>query len=205
MKTLIFDIDGVVLRWNSQLANFLESVGIDKQRFLDRIERNEFMDLATEIHKDILHDYHRSKYCRELSPFEAQAPEIMRRLSKDYQIYALTSFSEHQGSIENRIHNLDMHYAGCFTHIEILPTLAPKKEKLKELSAKLDVQYFIDDTRLHIEEGIEVLGGKKVIWFTSRPTPLENKEVTIINTWDSLSKLLERPKTKNRAKNGPGR
>lgn len=187
MQTVVLDIDNVVLRWNSQLIPFLKFKGIEKLEILEKIARNEFIDLRIEFSHDFMDEYHNSSYCANLLPLEDINIEIIFKLKQYYNVIALTSFSEHGGAQKNRNENIVKYYPDVFSEVIILPSFSPKKEALKIIKEKYNIAYFVDDSMKHIEESVEILGADKTVWFNEGKTDLEINQV---KNWNELENLL---------------
>lgn len=188
--TLILDIDGVVLRWNSQLVAYLQTKGPVDPEISRKIMHNEYLDLSF-MDMDAIFEYHRSIFIEKLSPFEATTVSSIKTLANDYNLVALTSFSADPQAQEARVRNLEMHFPGCFSEVIILPTLSAKKVELEILAQRLNVIGFVDDSPKHIVESLAVLGYDRTYWFNSyrHDDSLECKKISSLNDMVELLQL----------------
>lgn len=164
--TLILDIDGVVLRWNSRLVEYLQTKGPVDPELARKVLNNEYLDLSF-MGMDAIFEYHRSVFIEQLLPFEPTTVETIAELANDFQLVALTSYSADPQAQQARHRNLEALFPGCFTEVVILPTLSPKKTELRSLAARYDVVGFVDDSPKHILESLDVLGRARTFWFNS--------------------------------------
>jgi hypothetical protein len=162
-RTLILDCDGVILRWNANLLAHLMTLGPVHPELPGKIERNEFIDLDL-LNMESLALYNQSIFAADLPLLEDSTIHVLRHLAEHYDLVALTSFSDHPDAVKNRRANIELHCSGLFKEIHILPILAPKIEHLKMLSGRFDVVGFVDDSRKHIVESLEVLGTDRTFW-----------------------------------------
>lgn len=164
--TLILDIDGVVLRWNSRLVEFLHTKGPVDPELARKVANNEYLDLSF-MDMDAIFEYHRSEFIEQLSPFEATTVLTIHELAAEFNLVALTSYSADPQAQNARRRNLETLFPGCFSEVIMLPTLSPKKTELRALAARYNVAGFVDDSPRHIHESLEVLGFDRTYWFNS--------------------------------------
>ena len=170
MKTLVFDIDGVVLRWNSRLLDFLRRKNIRIfYRVAKIIKENKFLDtneLDKYFKEGFLHSYHISPEAARFDLNYKRIPKILNHLSKEYNIIALTAFSLDKKAQENRISNLELHCPNIFSEIYFVDTLSSKASKLLELKEKYNIHLFVDDSSRNIKEANVIIGEDKTFHMT---------------------------------------
>ena len=184
MKTIVLDIDGVVLRWNSRLLEFLKRKNIRIfKRIASIVKENKFLnvkELDSHFKNGFLNSYHSSPEAALFDVHYERLPEILNELKKEYRIIALTAFSVNKESEQRRRDNLELHFKDIFEEVYFVPPMNSKKDKLKELSKEYDIQLFVDDSSLHIKEAKVLFGENKVFHF-KKPKDWEKIYKKLIN------------------------
>lgn len=189
-QVIIFDVDGVLLNWLSQIIAFLEFKKVDiPEEIYKAISEDKFLDfvLLNKIVPEFLKEYHCSEFAQNLLPMDPRLPQLLKyyKNKHNYKFIGLTSFSKHSKAKKNRKINLDKYYGDkFFDKLIILPEYASKKEALQELKKKHNVILFVDDLRQNVIDGIEVFGVNKV-WHLDQ----KNSETNWTKLFVKLNKL----------------
>lgn len=187
-KTIVLDIDGVVLQWNSQIIPFIHSKGKQVPTdILRSIFTNSFIDFKAlnEIIPNFLEEYHSSTFGKLLHLFDPRIPTALVHLKKEnhYKFVALTCFSSDSEVSKNRVLNLESYFGNLFEEIIVLPAGSSKKNSLADLSLKYEILLFVDDSMEHYNTSVEILGEENSFHFSEK------------NNWNTLLGKIESLRT----------
>ncbi len=155
-RTIIIDVDGVLLNWKANLPFFMMQLGMFDNLNMngsktDSDARSLFMNVS-EMQLGKLIGAYNEHECAKYIPAYEDAYESLRALSDRYNVIALTKFSMSRTAWTNRVHNLNALFPNMISEvisIEYFDSKAKYVEKLRELH---DVRYFIDDSQDNIRE-----------------------------------------------------
>lgn len=181
-QTLVFDVDGVLLRWNSRLVEFLSQHMIVPQWIINSVKQDDFIPFGEieNLLPNFLHRYHTSTYGQNLSIFEDSALTIMTQLHKKYNLIALSNFSTDPKAVSNRKINLEQIYGTIFSQVICIDPLVMKSSVLPDLDSSHNIKLFIDDSQSQILSAQEVLGKDKCFHFANKG-----------QSWRDLTQILE--------------
>lgn len=193
--TVLFDIDGVTLDWFQGLPTFVKQRGLGDARALERFHQGVGAGM---VHLDelfgpgTLEAYHASEFGRSMPPLEIPGTlAALTEIARHHQIVALTAFSDRSATIANRVANLEQCFPGLFTEVHSVAAFTSKQDKLAELARRHDVVLFVDDNRKHVQEGVDVLGAERVMWFRGRPPDGDASPVRVADDWASIQARVE--------------
>lgn len=195
-KTLVTDCDGVLLNWLSGIPKFLAEQGLDSRHLADRLEGNQFVPIEEIFMSETLEQalsrmsgYQSSHWLKQLPAMEPGAEVIVERLSDEYEIIVVTSFSEDKEAQRNREENLQLRYGSSISDLICLPFSANKTDVLKDLAKSRDVRLWIDDQIKHVHHGINA--GIESYQYTYGMTCGRNTgEVRELNSWREVEEML---------------
>jgi len=159
-KTLLTDCDGVLLNWLSGVPAFLEDQGQDSSHLKARLEGNQFVPIEELFVADDtdgalarLGAYHSSDHLKSLPVMEPGSEASLKRLSDEYEIIVVTSFSEDPIAQQNRADNLELRYGDSISDLVCLAPFADKTEALRKLARSRDAYIWLDDQIKHVYHG----------------------------------------------------
>lgn len=195
-KTILTDCDGVLLNWLSGLPAFLEELGHDTQHLRTLLEGNQFVPFYDLFQVDNTDDalammdrYHQSEHLTRLPEMEPGASESINRLSEEYDIIVVTSFSENKQAHRNREENLHLRYGNAITDLVCLPFSADKTEALKAIARRCDAKIWLDDQIKHVHHGANA-GIPSYQFSYAMACGRNTGEVDEIDSWKSVERLL---------------
>jgi len=156
---LILDVDGVLLKWESNLPFFALDHGIKIKGVLKNYSRathisfNELFGIKnTPIAQQLMTKYNTSAYGRHLSAFD-DAIESVYKLKKKYKLVILTSFGDTIEHYTNRCKNLQAFYPDLFAEIICISYDKPKSTMLKDISITHGkIAGFVDDQLHNVDD-----------------------------------------------------
>ena len=195
-KTLLTDCDGVLLDWLSGIPEFLASQGLDSDHLMDGLMGNQFIPIekifmseTVEQALSRMNDYHRSDCMKKLPIMEPGAEASLKRLSDEYEIIVVTSFSEDKAAQKNREENLQLRYGNSISDLICLPFSANKTDVLRDLAKSRDVSLWVDDQIKHVYHGINA--GINSYQYTYNMSCGRNTgEVRELDSWRKIEKML---------------
>lgn len=195
-KTLLTDCDGVLLDWLSGIPAFLEDLGMDSSHLKERLEGNQFVPIEEIFMSESLEQalarmsqYQTSEYLKSLPVIEAGCELPISRLSEEYDIIVVTSFSEDKVAHQNREDNLRLRYGDSISDLICLPFSANKTDALRDLAKKTDARIWLDDQIKHVHHGIEA--GLDSYQYTHLMSCGRNTgEVPEVDSWNKVEQIL---------------
>lgn len=195
-KTLLTDCDGVLLNWLSGIPQFLASQGLDSSHVQKRLDGNQFVPITELFMTDNedealeqMHAYQRSDVLKALPVMEPGSEEFVKRLSDDYEIIVVTSFSEDKQAHRNRADNLELRYGSAISDLICLAPFANKTDALKDLAKSRDARIWLDDQVKHVYHGINA-GIESYQFSFGMECGRNTGEVPEIESWREVEKLL---------------
>ena len=196
-KTLLTDCDGVLLNWLSGIPDFLADLGMDSGHLKARLEGNQFVPIEEIFMSENMEDalarmseYQKSEYLKKLPVMEPGCELPISRLSEEYDIVVVTSFSEDKSAHKNREDNLKLHYGDAISDLICLPFSANKTEALRELATSTNAKIWIDDQIKHVHHGINA-GIEESYQYTWNMSCGRNTgEVRELDSWHKVEEKL---------------
>lgn len=171
LPVLTFDGDSVLLDWCKSFVSFLNQKGYNTDHISHKIGTTEFIPIEVitkleckKTNKSLINEYKESDFLSKLEVFQDGAVEVLKELSKHYNIVVLTCIGETDEIVNKRTKNLVDLYGDIFSGIICINYGTSKEKHLSALNEKYNVEAFIDDRIGHIEESIKA--GVKAILFT---------------------------------------
>lgn len=196
-KTLIFDVDGVLLNWMSNLPIFCRSVGLSAKGALkvysSSVHESPCVLFDTddeELAKELCKKYNESRYGRYLPAYQ-DAVRVLPLLAEKYNIICLSSFGNTTDAWLNRRCNLEAFFPDCITDLVIIPHMN-KLDELRRIVHQEEyynrtVVGFVDDQSVHWLEGVEILGEKRTFLLNRNL----DDSIDHVHNFDELFNLLE--------------
>ncbi|QIW90164.1 hypothetical protein OLCHANIL_00067 [Vibrio phage V05] len=155
-KTIIIDVDGVLLNWKANLPFFMMQLGmLDNLNIngsnTDTDARSLFINVSDMQLGKLIGAYNEHE-CAKYIPAYEDAYDALRELSDRYNIIALTKFSMSRTSWSNRVHNLNALFPGMISEVISIEYFDSKAKYVEKLCELHDVKYFIDDSLDNIRE-----------------------------------------------------
>ncbi|QIW90981.1 hypothetical protein COHAPHLL_00118 [Vibrio phage V09] len=154
--TLIFDVDGVLIDWASQLPLFCKRCGIDPVRALKHFTAKEHVDVRDlfgveqrSIAFDLLEKYN-LEHGKYMTAFP-DAVEHVHKIAKEYNLVALTKFGDTTDHWLVRKFNIETFFPGCFSELITIRGDESKVGYVAALQADHNVVGFIDDQLENIQ------------------------------------------------------
>ena len=158
-KVLVLDVDGVLLKWESNLTFFALENGIQIKGVLKNYSRAThatFKELFG-IHDNKMADalfnkYNLSSHGRYLSAFD-DAVESIYKLKGKYKLVILTSFGETVEHYTNRCKNLQAFYPNLFEEVICMKHGIPKSSMITNIIDNHgEIAGFVDDQIFNIDD-----------------------------------------------------
>lgn len=149
-KTIIFDVDGVLVDWASQLPLFCKRCGIDPVLALKHFTAKEHVDVRDlfgveqrNIAMELLNRYN-LEHGKYMTAFP-DAIDFIHKLAKEYNLIALTKFGGTTDHWLIRKYNIETFFPGCFSELVSIDLSESKIGYVMEMQAEHDVIAFVDD------------------------------------------------------------
>lgn len=155
--TIVFDVDGVLIQWTSQLPFFCAKNGIDPA-FVLKQYTNPTHITASElfgIHNHKIANDLLSRYNMEHGKYMTAFPDAVEnvyKLAKDYNLIALTKFGNTTDHYMIRKFNLETFFPRCFSELITIDGSESKIPYLYEIMGREYVVAFVDDQLENIFE-----------------------------------------------------
>jgi hypothetical protein len=196
-KVILTDADGVLNKWHTGIKKFNESKGIVSSIDLENID-NAFLSSSELFPSDsdeksfnLLKEYNKSKFCRDLDILEKGSDKIIQDLSSDFDIIVLSSFGECALSQYNREYSLKNIYGDIFKDIMSIPLKACKEDYLTKLNNDHDVAIWLDDIVTNVQKGFNA-GIEDSFQYTHNINCGRNTgEVPELKSWTEIKSFLE--------------
>lgn len=156
--TIIFDVDGVLINWPSQLPFFCARKGINPKHVLKHyttpthLGGSQLFGISDhEIAAELMRTYN-LEHGKYMTAF-TDAVECIPELAKTHNLVALTKFGNTVEHYTVRKFNLETFFPGCFsdlTSIDYNENKSDYIEKIKEVHG--NVTHFVDDQLSYIED-----------------------------------------------------
>ncbi|CAM0013953.1 hypothetical protein MYOV011v1_p0309 [Vibrio phage 6E35.1a] len=165
MKTIVIDVDGVLLNWKSNLPFFMNDIGMahklnDLSLIPTDIRASEmFVNASNSEIGKLMGAYTEHASARYMPAYE-DALECLTELAKTHKIIALTKFGWSRTAWCNRQFNLNALFP---TLIDELISIEFHESKSKYINEIDNVEYFIDDRIDNIRDVEDNCAGVKCI------------------------------------------
>ncbi|CAL9964051.1 unknown function [Vibrio phage K567] len=155
-KTIIFDVDGVLIDWASQLPLFCKRCGIDPVLALKHFTAKEHVDVRDlfGIEQKYIAFELLDKYNLEHGKYMTAFPDAVdhiHKLAKEYNLIALTKFGDTTEHWLTRKFNLETFFPGLFSELITIRGDESKIGYVAAIQAEHDVVAFVDDQLENIE------------------------------------------------------
>lgn len=155
--TLIFDVDGVLINWMSQLPIFVRKYGIDPATVLKQftapshLTASELFGISdSKIALEMIYRYN-EEHGKYLTAFP-DAVEHIHKLAKKYDLVALTKFGKTTDLWLIRNLNLETYFPNMFSELISIDLSESKIPYVKEIISRKHVVGFIDDQLENIND-----------------------------------------------------
>ncbi|CAL9983796.1 unknown function [Vibrio phage D479] len=151
MKTIVIDVDGVLLDWKANIPFYMIQLGMlsklnpDWRNYHDADASGLFINSDTyEVGKLIAGyaEHDSSKYL----PAYPDAYSAVGKLSRAYRLVVLSKFGQGRVAWFNRQHNLNALFPGMFDQVFCIEYYEKKSNWMRIISDTYDVEYFVDDS-----------------------------------------------------------
>ncbi|URC15311.1 phosphatase [Paraglaciecola Antarctic GD virus 1] len=163
--TIVTDVDGVLLSWQSNLPYFLKDHGFSTSH-IGRNIRDEIFLSPKEIFVDehgaspslddciaLIEEYNRSDYIRTLPAYN-DALAVINVLKYYYDFVAVSALCDTEVSRANRKYNLDCLFPNAFSSIHISGMHQSKKAIFKDVIKEIGqdkIACYVDDLTIHLK------------------------------------------------------
>lgn len=156
--TIVFDVDGILINWLSQLPFFCVRMGIDPKMALKNYTRpkhlpaSELFGIQNErIANDLLRKYN-LEHGKYMTAFP-DAVDHLHKLAKEYNLVALTKFGSSVEHYTVRKYNLETFFPGCFSELISIDYHEDKSSYFTQIAnTHSRVIAFVDDQLEYIED-----------------------------------------------------
>ncbi|WVX87592.1 hypothetical protein EniLVp02_0253 [Vibrio phage EniLVp02] len=157
-KRLLCDVDGVLIKWTSNLPFFCMENGIDHRHVLEYYNQYDHADPCEmfkvsnrETAYDLIRRYNAGKYGRYLAPY-SDAVEVIPRLAQHVELVIITSFGSSLDHWLNRKFNIEAFFPGCFSDIIVVDVGESKADIVRDMFADptYDTIGMVDDQRFNL-------------------------------------------------------
>ncbi|MGL6228603.1 MAG: hypothetical protein ACRC3J_05240 [Culicoidibacterales bacterium] len=191
-KTILVDVDGVLVEWFSQLPFFMSEENISSDVLLSRqngkwLSPRDMFGVESKESIALVKKYNKSEHIRRLAAYP-DAIHHVNILSKEYNFVAISALGTTAACYANRTYNLKALFPN-FGEIMLCDVFGDKRELIKKAAAKYDVLMYIDDRETHCEEAEEILGIRKVIHM--QRTPILSTRFKSARDWDDIKKYID--------------
>ena len=157
-QTIIFDVDGVLINWQSQLPFFCTRKGLDTSHVLKQYTSPAHltpMDLfgvhSEKIASNLL-DMYNLEHGKYMTAF-TDAVEHIHKLSKKYNLVALTKFGNSVEHYTVRKYNLETFFPRCFSELISIGYDEDKSSYINNIRINHgNIIAFIDDQLSYIDD-----------------------------------------------------
>ena len=196
--TILTDIDGVCLSWQSGLPYFAQKYNLPLEHILKMIQDEKFIspgklfNCDEELGVKLIEKYNRSDFIRYLSPYK-DALCVINKLKEDYNFVAVTALGDSIDALLNRQFNLNALFPGAFSEVLMCGHDSSKEELFKKAKEKYNVICYIDDLAHHCDHASEILN-VPVYWMARGERDSIPKTAQRVYTWNDVENKLFSPK-----------
>lgn len=192
--TILTDIDGVCLSWQSGLPYFAQKYNLPLEHILKMIQDEKFIspgklfNTDDELGKQLIEKYNSSDFIRYLAPY-TDALRVINKLKTDYNFVAVTALGDSIDARLNRQFNLNALFPNAFSEIMMCGHDSSKEELFKKAKDKYNVICYVDDLAHHCNHAAEILD-VPIYWLARG----ERNEIPLtaqrVHTWDDIEPRL---------------
>ena len=192
--TILTDIDGVCLSWQSGLPYFAQKYNLPLEHILKMIQDEKFIspgklfNCDEELGVKLIEKYNRSDFIRYLSPYK-DALCVINKLKEDYNFVAVTALGDSIDALLNRQFNLNALFPGAFSEVLMCGHDSSKEELFKKAKEKYNVICYIDDLAHHCDHASEILN-VPVYWMARGERDSIPKTAQRVYTWNDVENKL---------------
>ncbi|UJF17783.1 hypothetical protein L0B53_12175 [Vibrio sp. SS-MA-C1-2] len=157
-KVIVCDVDGVLLKWESNLPFFALDNGINPIPILQHYNAPTHIVLTElfstsnkKIAQEFAYAYNLSAFGRHLTGYPDAIDEI-HKLARDYKLVALTSFGSTQQHYSNRMRNLQAFFPNMFSEVICIDYDVDKTEYFAGIESRHGkIEAVIDDQMYNLD------------------------------------------------------
>lgn len=188
LKTILTDVDGVLLDWNLQFNAWMVSQGyIEIDEHTDKYELELRWGMSRKQIDDLVHQFNRSAAIAFLPPWKDAAHYVRRLAERGYHFITCTSMGGDRYSEALRVYNLERIYGRIFTQHHFLPLNTCKREVLGLYAGT--GMWWIEDKILNAEDGLS-LGLRPILVRHSHNESYEKDDILCARDWQSVFKYI---------------
>lgn len=161
--TVLIDIDGVCVQWQSGLPYFMAKHSLPTGPALASLLNEKFVSaeelfgMDNELSMLYLKEYNKSKFIKYLAPY-SDALEFVNTMKHKWNFVAVTALGTDKETVMNRVFNLNSLFPGAFKDIFVCGAGESKDEILSRAKDKYpDIIMFIDDLAENLESASRVI------------------------------------------------
>ena len=187
-KTILVDVDGVLVSWLTNLPFFMQENNICKKQILMCIDSewltpSEMFDVdSDEEGMELIKLYNRSKFIKYL-PAYSDALKYVNVLMQKYNFVAISALGTTAECYSNRYYNLKSQFPE-FGEVMLCDVGADKTDLIKQACEKYDVLFYVDDREKHCEEAMFSLPTDKIIRMRRNSTNFSKFQIA--NDWKAV-------------------
>lgn len=149
---IVIDVDGVLLKWESNLPFFARDNGIRLKRILQNFTNGTHISFTEifginndKLAQELANKYNLSSHGRYLSAFD-DAIDNLYKLQDNYKLVVVTSFGSTAEHYSNRCRNLQPFFPNTFEEVICLDYSVTKTSVFKDIEENHgEIVGFIDD------------------------------------------------------------
>lgn len=185
MRTLLVDVDDVLLNWVGAFKKFLKKKGVSTNGDLPSQ-----WDLRPWVNHpdvlDLIDEFNHSEHFEYLEPDHEAVVALARLYSHGFQIYAITSCTDEAPAIERRKSNLNSHFGPLFEDVICLPLGGCKLKTLKNFPRG---SFWVEDKLENAVAGLKA-GHRAILLDKSHNQGGDHPEVTRCESWSEVCQLI---------------
>lgn len=188
-KTILTDVDGVLLDWEHSFTEWMNLNG-----YFQQADTNQHYDighrygLSSNKAHQLVREFCSSAWVRFLPVFRDARSGVAHLVEAGYTFVAITSLSNDPMAAKLRMRNLeDIFGKGVFTELTCLPTGSGKRDALAKYAGS--GLYWIEDNVQNAIDGAE-LGLKSILVEHGHNAVCEHKEVMRVADWASIVNII---------------
>lgn len=196
--TILTDIDGVCLSWQSGLPYFAQKYNLPLEHILKMIQDEKFIspgklfNTDDNLGKQLIEKYNRSDFIRYLAPY-SDALRVINKLKEDYNFVAVTALGDSIDARLNRQFNLNALFPGAFSEVMMCGHDSSKEQLFELAKTKYNVICYVDDLAHHCDHAAEILN-VPIYWLARGERDVIPRTAQRVHTWDDIESRLVLPK-----------
>ena len=138
MKTILTDVDGVLLNWEAGFIQWVEKQGLKYQHIPGEYDIGKQIGVKSHQAIQLIKTFNHSEASSQLLPYKHSISSIQRLSMHGWDFIAITNFSGKQTASASRKRYLNEIYGtGIFKDMISLPITASKREALNQYKLSL--------------------------------------------------------------------